>query len=310
MKLMLAGTETLLTYETKMTFTNKPKNLKFYWDSNKTQEAVVENETYLALNGFITLEDNKKRDIPIYWAWPLETGSSPSEIEENDEIDTTFIGKTMSMKITTAGAQVTSNPYANRVASTTINGEITTYNTVQAAINAAGNNQGAVVTLLDDIQESVVISANQDIVLNMNEKTISSGKYSTVRVEDGTLTIVGNGSIKGEGNSTNDIIAIDVRPNGVLNILGNAIITGLNQGSGTGRGINNYGTTNIKGGNISGKIYGITNQSSGKVNIYYNTVISIVCNTVSTTQNAVITIYGGTIQSLYNAGNGQIIDYR
>ena len=57
------GTETLLTYETKMTLTNKPKNLKFYWDSNKTQEIIVENETYLALNGFMSLSDNKKRDI-------------------------------------------------------------------------------------------------------------------------------------------------------------------------------------------------------------------------------------------------------
>ena len=306
---MQHGTETLLTYETKMTLTNKPKNLKFYWDSNKTQEIIVENETYLALNGFMSLTDNKKRDIPIYWEWPLETGSSPSEIEDNDEIDTTFIGKTMSMQIATTGAQVMSNPYASGVASTTINGKITIYNSVQDAIDAAGTNAGAVVTLLTNAQESITIGKQQDIVLNMNNKELTSNKPNLISV-NGSLMILGDGSIISEGNNPGNVITIDVNVNGVLSILGNTTINGLNQGSGTGRGINNYGTTNIKGGNISGKNYGVTNQSYGKINIYYNTIISSVYNTVSTAQNAVITIYGGVISYIGYYGNGQIIDYR
>ena len=300
----------MLTYDTTMTFTNKPTNLKFYADSNRTQELIVENETYLALNGFMSLEDNKKRNIPIYWEWQLETGNTEEEKEENDIIDTSFIGKTMSMQIATTGTQVVSNPYANSVASTTINGRITNYNTVQAAIDAAGNNQGAVVTLLADAQESITIAATQNLVLNMNGKTLSSNKAITILINGGNLTILGEGSIIGEGNNNSEVICISVDVNGMVNLLGNTMIIGLNSGSGSGRGINNYGVTNIKGGNISGKTYGVTNQSYGKINVYNGAVITRLRNTGSTKSGALIIIYGGTINSVENYGEGEIIDYR
>lgn len=328
------GTETLLTYETKMTLTNKPKNLKFYLDSNKTQELVAENETYLALNGFIDLNDNKKRDISIYWDWPIETGSSPSEIEDNDEIDTTFIGKTMSMQIATTGSQVTSNPYANGVASTTINGNITVYNSVQDAIDAAGTNAGAVVTLLNNAQESVTIGATQDIVLNLNGKTLSSN--NTIQI-NGKVVLVGSGNITVEGNS-GAIIAVQVNNEAILDVIGNVYVSGTNNGSGTSRAVmccgqinmyngffygktygivtQYYGELNVKGGKISSNNIAITNQSSSKVNIYSNAVIegtnyAIVNN--NSNSNAIITIYGGTtigaIRNI-NGSLGQIIDYR
>ena len=111
------GTETLLTYDVQITFTNKPTNLVFYSDSQRTN-AIIIADNKLVLDGFMSLSDNKKRDIPIYWDWALETGSTPSEIEDNDEIDTTFIGKTMSMQIATTGKQVTENPLATQYAVT------------------------------------------------------------------------------------------------------------------------------------------------------------------------------------------------
>lgn len=52
---------------------------------------------------------------------------------------TNFMGKTMSMQIAVIGTQVMSNPYADGVASATVNGEITVYDTVQKAINACRN---------------------------------------------------------------------------------------------------------------------------------------------------------------------------
>ena len=48
----------LLKYEIDISFTNKPTNLKFYADSNRTQELVLENDTYLALNGFLQTDDD------------------------------------------------------------------------------------------------------------------------------------------------------------------------------------------------------------------------------------------------------------
>ena len=133
----------------------------------------------------MSLSDNKKRDIPIYWDWPLETGSSPSEIEDNDEIDTTFIGKTMSMQIATIGTQVTSNPYANGVASTTIDGKITVYNSVQDAIDAAGNNVGAIITIMaNEVSENISIASGQNVLLDLNGNTLkneSNENYCTLK---------------------------------------------------------------------------------------------------------------------------------
>lgn len=107
---MQHGTETLLAYDTTITFTNKPTNLIFYSNSDKTEAIVIENERYLNLNGFFSLDDNKKRDIPIYWEWKLESGVTQEEIDANDLIDSEFMGKTMSMQIATTGKQVTENP--------------------------------------------------------------------------------------------------------------------------------------------------------------------------------------------------------
>ena len=118
------GTETLIAYDTTITFTNKPTNLIFYSNSEKTEAIIVENERYLNLNGFFSLEDNKKRDIPIYWEWKLESGNTPEEIENNDEIDTTFMGKTMSMQIATTGRQVMENPTGKYAVTFDANGGI------------------------------------------------------------------------------------------------------------------------------------------------------------------------------------------
>lgn len=60
----------------------------------------------------------------------METGTTEKEIYENDLVDSEFMGKIMSMQIATTGMQVLENPYADGVASTTINGKITVYDSV------------------------------------------------------------------------------------------------------------------------------------------------------------------------------------
>lgn len=287
------GTETLLTYETKMTFTNKPKNLKFYSDSNKTQELVVENETYLAFNGFMSLEDNKKRDIPIYWDWTLETGSSQKEIYENDLIDSEFMGRTMSMKIAVNGTQVMSDPYTDVVASTTINGKITNYNTVQDAIDAAGQNQGVVVTFIkDNINEEVLINDNQSIVLNTNGKTLTS---STTTINNlGNLKITGNGTVKGTAGSAT------ILNSGKIEVLEVNILA-----SDTGSGIKNNeeGILNVCGAIINAKEYAIENYGIS-VNEEQPSV-KIVKGTIMSSKSYCIDNFGiGTIDIIYGNIDG------
>lgn len=271
------GTETLLTYDTKISIINKPLNLKFYSDSNKTQELVVENEQYLAFNGCISLTDNKKIDKHIYWEWKLETGTTENEIDENDIIDSQFMGKIMSMQIAVTGMQTMSNPYQNKVAQTTINGAITTYDTIQEAINAAGTNSGAIVTLLaNSATESIEIGAEQDIVLNTNGKTLTyTGNIIT---NLGSVKILGNGNVITSGyysciknygnlkilngNLSAGSACIYSNSTGTILILGGRI-SGNN-------GIENYGTETIiiKGGKIIGTSnHGIRNKK-GYVKMY------------------------------------------
>ncbi|MBO5349919.1 MAG: hypothetical protein J6A89_08930 [Clostridia bacterium] len=99
------GTETILEYIINVNLENKPTNLKFYSDSEKTQEIEVQNNQFI-LQGFMDLEDVKEiKTITIYWDWPYRTGSNNNEIAENDRIDTEDVGKTMTMKVSVTGTQ-------------------------------------------------------------------------------------------------------------------------------------------------------------------------------------------------------------
>lgn len=77
----------------------------FYSNSEKTEKILVD-EGGLNFKGSFSAEDNKKRDIPVFWEWKYETGDTPKKIAENDVIDTSFGGKTMSMHIETTGKQI------------------------------------------------------------------------------------------------------------------------------------------------------------------------------------------------------------
>lgn len=77
-----------------MEFTNKPTNLKFYYDEEKHNEIEMDESEKLVLIGAMSLEDVKeiKKNI-IYWDWPMETGDTPEQIAENDIIDSEFLRK-------------------------------------------------------------------------------------------------------------------------------------------------------------------------------------------------------------------------
>ena len=321
LELNATNTETFLVYDTKITFTNKPTNLKFYTDNSKTQELVVENDKYLAFKGFMSLEDEKIKEQNVYWEWPLETGVTEEEIDENDLIDSSFMKKTMSMQIEVTGTQVMSNPFQDAVASAMINGEILFYNNIQDAINRVGKNEGAVITLIEDnTNEQITVAQGQNIIIDTAGKTLDTNSEHAIE-NNGTLSITGNGIItshsqsstilsqgilnvssgyiKAEGEFSDSTRGIENR--GTLNVSKTACIDA------NGQGISNYGTANITGGKIEGKNYGIVNYNSGKVNISGNTYIKAsytngIRNAMGTTESALVTITGGTIECTKGSG--------
>lgn len=104
---MLSGTETSLTYEIDINFTNKPQNLKLYIDEGMQNELYIENDV-LSLKDFLSLEDEKEVSKIIYWNWAEETGDTEEEIHENDLKDSEFMGKKLQMAISVTGKQAMS----------------------------------------------------------------------------------------------------------------------------------------------------------------------------------------------------------
>ena len=72
------------------------------------------------------------------------------------------------------------------------------YSTLQAAVNAA--KEGDTVTLLANVNESIVIAEGQEIVLDLNGKTLTNAAGSHTVTNYGTLTIVGNGTVDNKDN--------------------------------------------------------------------------------------------------------------
>ncbi len=103
--LMQDGTETNLIYDISIGFTNKPQNLKIYFDENMLQEISVQNNSiyyqkFLDYNSAQTVQHET-----FYWRWLLETGETEEEIELNDIEDSKSMNKTMSMQIAVTGTQ-------------------------------------------------------------------------------------------------------------------------------------------------------------------------------------------------------------
>ena len=278
------GTETILTYEIKIGFTNKPVNLKFYSDEAMTNEITLDNNGKLILTEFLSLTDvNYIQPNIIYWNWPLETGTTKAEIDYNDELDSDFMGKTLTMAITVTGTQALDYTFSQNAASTTINNVTTEYATLQEAITAAGNTSGATVALLKDrVEGRVNINSAQDIVLNLNGKRLtmnnsiynngkltiegsgtitSSTAHTIINAKTATLIKNGNGTLE---NTSKDNRAISAR--GTINLNAGTIINTYNDGISGGVAISVFDETNtqliISGATVSGTRLAIYNVAS------------------------------------------------
>ena len=186
------------------------------------------------------------------------------------------------------------------VASTTIGSVTTNYDSIQSAIDAAGSNSGAVVTIIkNNVIEAVTVAAGQNLVIDTNGKTWSMNTSSNNIQNSGTLTIRGNGTIT---KVTDEESYSTITNKGILNI------ETVNIVSEKYKGIYNYagGTVNVKGGKIQG--YNSAIYNGGTVVVSGGEVESK--NNAGISNDGTLTIDKGTITGysygIYQGGNGTV----
>lgn len=190
------------------------------------------------------------------------------------------------------------------VAMATIDGKTTNYDSVQNAINATGTNNAVVTLLKNEITESITVAAGQNIILDLNNKTLTGLEENTLS-NYGTLTINNAGKV----TSTNAIAIVN---KGVLEINGEGIIESTSNEA----AIVNESNLKINKGTINSKAVGIKNDKQGELVIKEATINSdnhAILNTSSKNEISApaVKIAGGTIASnnntsIVNESNGLI----
>ena len=174
------------------------------------------------------------------------------------------------------------------VASATVGNVVTYYDSVQGAIDSLKTDKGTVTLIKDEVNESVVVAAGQDVVLDTDGKTLSSGEVTVTN--NGTLVIQGGGVISSEKNSivNRSIVTIEEcnikSETSAISNSGNMIVNDATIET-AGIGVFNYGDFIFNSGSII---------SEGQY-------------TISNEKN--VTISGGTIENKYTgtAANYTII---
>ena len=167
------------------------------------------------------------------------------------------------------------------------------YYSLQAAISAATANVETTVTLLTDTTENITISANKNIVLNLQNYTVKQYSNSPVFTNNGKLKIT-NGTIK----QTIAYAAVNNETTGELIMTGGTILS-----TGGRSGIYNIGSGKVT---ISGSAY-ISSNASGAY-----TLDSVAVDrgaVMNLNAQSIINITGGTIigtASLGISNNGTL----
>ena len=172
----------------------------------------------------------------------------------------------------------------------------TKYETLAAAVNAAGTSETTIL-MLDNTTESVTIPSTKSITLNLSEKTVTGNMTN-----QGKLTLTGGGKIA--ANSGNVIVN-----SGTLTLSGSTI-DGYNA---TIAVVNTSGTFSMSSGTISGGTYALQ-VSGGSANTTGGTITSKVGGTATTIwalqsgkielKNTSVTNSAGGVAVTNQTGNG------
>ena len=204
--------------------------VQFDMNIDTTQTEIITAETVKTTGSAVTLAPAQTRNGYLFKGWALD---------ENAVAATHSAGASYTPTSSTTFYAV----WSEVVASTTIgNNEPVLFDSVQAAIDYASTNEGAVVTLIkNEIEESVTVAAGQNIVLDTNGKTLTGENDAATITNLGTLTIQGNGNLV-KTETSNPVIA----NSSILNIQGSTI----NGNSGEALTNSSAGTVSVSGGTI------------------------------------------------------------
>ncbi|MBO5349738.1 MAG: InlB B-repeat-containing protein [Clostridia bacterium] len=327
-KLTLTGTGTT-TYTANITITETLAKNSYF-------KAVIRSDYYSAgtmtMSNFKVLRTTK---TTVSKPYGVQLGTLPTISDSIDTLNGWYTAKTGGTKISST-TLVTGNgtyyaQWTRAIASTTIDSTTTKYSTVQAAIDAAGTNSGAIVTLLEPKRsESVTIASGQNIIYNSNGKTLTH--TGTVISCAGTLTINGGGTIsatssgttiKNTSSGTIDISDVTINSTnygairnestGRVNISSGTIKTTAT-GSSTIANVST-GTTIITGGTITNTGYQAIEITGGNLVIGDSANASTTSPSITGSTNAIsssegyITIYGGAIRgarAINKTGSGSV----
>ena len=196
-----SGSDVAIDYYITIDTIQKPVNMKFYADSEYTNELVINETGMINIDGSIALENvNTPVTETIYWNWPYETGTTQEEIDANDIIDTQEMGKTVIMPIVVIAEQQDANSQG------------LTQGTIEVISPVTGTYKtGEVITLQANYSEGVYanetkgqINATTAPVMKIKfgdgtEKTATFSKvaqniiqytYTVEQADDGNLAII------------------------------------------------------------------------------------------------------------------------
>ena len=119
---MLLGSQVSLKYDLDLSLTQVPENLIFYSDEEMTTAFLKENGAIHLDGTFLANDNNKTASKTIYWAWPIETGLTQTEINHNDELDSEWIGSDVIVGINATGRQIMGDPSEEYTVTLDLNG--------------------------------------------------------------------------------------------------------------------------------------------------------------------------------------------
>ena len=162
--------------------------------------------------------------------------AEPSEEEESGDVSGEGENDSLDAGVSTGIASLEGESGAPAAGGSASIGDVI-YSTVQDAINSATNGETTTITFVENVEENITIGEGQNIILNLNGKTLTN------RTAASTITNNGSLRIEGEGTVVNNGADAVIYNNGSLTIDGGTYIS-----KGTGAVIYNVGNATINAG--------------------------------------------------------------
>ena len=239
--------------------------VEFDKNIDKTAVEIIDTETIKTMESTVALADAPTREGYLFKGWALDEN-------ETNVANAYSAGASYTVASSTRFYAM----WSEIVASTTVNGVTTYFDSVQGAVDYANNNTATVTLIKSTITENVSIVAGQNITLNTNGNTLTSTE--TTITNNGTLKINGNGiinstihTINNYGDLTIENVTVRSSKRGIQIYGDNTKTTTINNGAiieayNSAVYINSEAKVIVNGGSITGHS-GVYNNLNGHIEI-------------------------------------------